>query len=130
MLVRRHGPNPWIGVRLPWTFADREIWDQSWLLAVAILVATGLGALLSWTLFIISILGLIILGIAFPAFLYHRKYGTWRTWKDTWRTWKDTGWLEYRPSARCPQCGHIQNLEDAGELTGKHCEACGATLSR
>ena len=69
MLVRRHGPNPWIGVRLPWTFADREIWDKSWLVAVVILIATGLGALLSWTLFIVSFLALIILGIAFPAIL-------------------------------------------------------------
>jgi hypothetical protein len=123
MLVRRHGPNPWIGVRLPWTFADREIWDKSWLMAVAILIAIGLGAVLSWTLFIVSFLALIILGIAFPAFLYYRKYGTWRTWKDE-------GWLEYRPVARCPKCGHFQNLQDPGQLAGAHCEACGAALSQ
>jgi len=123
MLLRRQGPNPWIGVRLPWTFADREIWDKSWLLAVVILIATGLGVLLSWTLFIVSFLALIILGISFPAFLYRRKYGTWRTWKDE-------GWLAYRPSVQCPQCGHLQNLQDAGELTGAHCEACGASLAR
>jgi len=108
-------------VRLPWTFADREIWDQSWLLAVVILLVTGLGVLLSWTLFIVSFLALIILGVTFPLFLYYRKYGTRRYWKDE-------GWLEYRPAARCPQCGHIQNLEDPGDLAEGHCEACGATL--
>jgi hypothetical protein len=123
MLFRRHGPNPWIGVRLPWTFADRDIWDKSWLLAVVILITTGLGTLLSWTLFIVSLLALIILGLSFPAFLYYRKYGTWRTWKDE-------GWLAYRPSVQCPQCGHLQKLQDAGELAGAYCEACGATLAR
>jgi uncharacterized membrane protein YfcA len=123
MLVRRHGPNPWIGVRLPWTFADREIWDRSWLLAVGILIATGVGVLLSWTLFLVSFLALIILGVTFPLFLYYRKYGTRRFWKDP-------GWLEYRPAARCPRCGHIQNLQDAGELAGANCEACGAALAR
>jgi uncharacterized membrane protein len=121
MLLRRHGPNPWIGVRLPWTFADREIWDKSWLLAVAILVAAGLGVLLSWTLFIVSFIALIALDILFPLFLYHRKYGTWRYWKDT-------GWLEYRPAAQCSQCGHIQKLQDAEALAGAHCEACGGSL--
>lgn len=122
MLVRRHGPNPWIGVRLPWTFADREIWDKSWLLAVGILIATGLGVLLSWTLFIVSFLALIILGIAFPAFLYYRKYGTWRTWKDE-------GWLAYHPAARCPRCGQIQKLKEGEGLAGVSCEACGERLS-
>ena len=58
MLLRRHGPNPWIGVRLPWTFTDREIWDKSWLLAVVMLVAMGLGALFSWTLLVVSITAL------------------------------------------------------------------------
>jgi hypothetical protein len=28
MLLKKHGPNPWIGVRLPWTLADREIWED------------------------------------------------------------------------------------------------------
>ncbi len=64
MLLRRHGPNPWIGVRLPWTFTDREIWDKSWLLAVVMLVAMGLGALFSWTLFVVSIIALIALGFS------------------------------------------------------------------
>jgi len=123
MLLRRHGPNPWIGVRLPWTFADREIWDKSWLLAVGIVVAAGLGVLLSWTLFILSLIALIALGILYPFFLYRRKYGTWRYWKDT-------GWQAYRHAALCPQCGHIQKLQDAGDLGGAHCESCGASLRR
>ena len=50
MLLRRHGPNLWIGVRLPWTFADRAIWDKSWRLSATFLLgmfwkrATGNGA--------------------------------------------------------------------------------------
>jgi hypothetical protein len=123
MLLRRHGPNPWIGVRLPWTFADREIWDKSWLLVVLIVVGMGLGVLVSWTLFIVSLIALIILGVSYPFSLYYWKYGTWRYWKDT-------GWLEYRPAAKCSQCGHIQKLTDAEELAGTHCGACGASLGR
>jgi uncharacterized membrane protein YfcA len=123
MVLRRHGPNPWIGVRLPWTFTDREIWDKSWLLAVFILVAAGPGAFLSWTFFIVSIIALVVIGILYPCFLYCRKYRTWRYWKDI-------GWLDYRPAASCLHCGHIQKLQDANELAGAHCEACGASLAR
>ncbi len=123
MFLRRHGPNPWIGVRLPWTMADREIWDKSWFLAALILVGMGVGVLVSWTLFIASLIALIVLGIFYPFFLYYRRYGTWRYWKDI-------GWLDYRPAARCAQCGHIQKLENAGELAGTPCENCRSFLAR
>jgi hypothetical protein len=63
MLLRRHGPNPWIGVRLPWTFADREIWDKSWGMAALILVSMGLGLLFSWLLFVLSTIVLVVLCI-------------------------------------------------------------------
>jgi hypothetical protein len=33
LLLWRPGPKWWIGVRLPWTFADRQIWDTSWVMA-------------------------------------------------------------------------------------------------
>jgi hypothetical protein len=122
MLMRSHGPNPWIGVRLPWTLADREIWDKSWVLAAWLLVAVGLGALVSWPLFLLAIFALLVLCMYYPFSLYRRKYGTWRYWRDI-------GWLDYRPAARCPQCGQIQKLMDAGELAGAHCEACGAPLA-
>ncbi|MFZ2089542.1 MAG: SdpI family protein [Desulfobaccales bacterium] len=123
MLMRRYGPNHWIGVRVPWTLADREIWDKSWTLAAVILVMMGLGLLLSFLFFLLSTLVLLILCILYPLFLYRQKYGTIRYWKDI-------GWLDYRPAVKCPQCGHLQKLENERQLPGAHCEACGVSLAR
>jgi hypothetical protein len=123
MLVWRKGPNCWIGVRLPWTFADREIWDKSWRLAAVFLLGMGVGVLASWEIFVISTAHLIILGILYPIYLYRRKYGTLRYWKDT-------GWLGYRPVAKCPGCGHLQKLNLTGNPGLITCEVCGASLRR
>lgn len=119
MLVWRKGPDCWIGVRLPWTFADREIWDKSWRLAAMFLVGMGVGTLASWKVFFISVAHLVILGILYPIYLYRRKYGTLRYWKDT-------GWPGYRPVAKCPQCGFLQKLDGAEELSNAPCKGCGA----
>ncbi|OGR30598.1 MAG: hypothetical protein A2139_04330 [Desulfobacca sp. RBG_16_60_12] len=121
MLLRRHGPNLWIGVRLPWTFADRDIWDKSWRLAAMFLLGMGVGILVSLKLFFIAVAHLIILGVLYPVFLYRRKYGTLRYWKDQ-------GWIAYRPVARCPRCGHFQKLASHADLGRGACEACGAKL--
>jgi hypothetical protein len=83
----------------------------------------GVGALWSGKIFFISLAHLIILGILYPIYLYRRKYGTLRVWKET-------GWVDYRPVARCRRCRHWQKLEDAGKLAGSHCEVCGAALGR
>ena len=117
MLLWRAGPNLWIGVRLPWTFADREIWNKSWRLAAIFLTGMGLWALFSWKFFFVALAHLIILGILYPIYLYRRKYGTLRFWKDM-------GWLDYHPVARCPGCGHWQKLPDAAALAGARCESC------
>ena len=121
MLLRRHGPNLWIGVRLPWTFADRDIWDKSWRLAAMFLLGMGAGILVSFKLFWIAVAHLIILGILYPVFLYRRKYGTLRYWKDQ-------GWIDYHPVARCRVCGHYQKLASNNDLGRAACEACGADL--
>jgi len=121
MLLRRHRPNLWIGVRLPWTFADRDIWDKSWRLAAMFLLGMGVGILVSLKLFFIAVAHLIILGILYPVFLYRRKYGTLRYWKGQ-------GWIDYRPVARCPLCGHFQKLASHADLARGACEACGAKL--
>lgn len=123
MLVWHKGPNWWIGVRLPWTYADREIWDKSWRLAAIFLVGMGVGALFSWKIFFISLAHLIILGIGYPIFLYRRKYGTLRVWKDL-------GWCDYRPAARCRRCGQVMKLQTAEEMAGAHCQACGSPLAQ
>jgi len=96
MLLWRKGPNWWIGVRIPWTYADRQIWDKSWRLAAMFLLGMGMGALISWKFFFIMVAHLVILGILYPIWLYRRKYGTLRYWKDL-------GWIDYRPVARCRQ---------------------------
>jgi hypothetical protein len=121
MLLRRHNPNLWIGVRLPWTFADRDIWDKSWRLAAMFLLGMGAGILVSLKLFWIMVAHLIILGILYPVFLYRRKYGTLRYWKDQ-------GWIDYRPVARCPVCGHYQKLASNDDLGQVACETCRAKL--
>ncbi|MBM4301879.1 MAG: SdpI family protein [Deltaproteobacteria bacterium] len=121
MLLRRHGPNLWIGVRLPWTCADRDIWDKSWRLAAMFLLGMGVSILLSAKLFFIAVAHLIILGILYPVFLYRRKYGTLRYWKGQ-------GWIDYRPMARCARCGHFQKLASYADLGRGACEACGAKL--
>jgi hypothetical protein len=117
MLVWHQGPNRWIGVRLPWTLADREIWDRSWRLAAVFLLGMGVGALISPKVLFISLAHLVILGLGYPVVLYRRKYGTLRFWKDS-------GWLDYRPVARCRHCGHFQKLEDAAALETAACEVC------
>jgi len=123
MLVWRKGPNWWIGVRLPWTYADREIWDKSWRLAAIFLVGMGIGALVSWKIFFISVAHLIILGILYPVYLYRRKYGTLRYWKDS-------GCLDYRPVVKCPHCGCLQKLNLPGNPEGITCKGCGGSLRR
>ena len=92
MLLRRHGPNPWIGVRLPWTFTDREILDKSWLLAVVMLVALGLGALFSWTLFVVSMIALGFSPLAFFTAVNTAPGATGRTL---------AGWITARQPGVC-----------------------------
>jgi hypothetical protein len=118
MLLWRPGPNLWIGVRLPWTLADRQIWDKSWRLAAMFLLGMGLGPLISWKFFIIALIHLVVLGILYPVYLYRRRYGTWRYWKDQ-------GWTDFRPVVRCRHCGHFQKLSFGDDPGACRCEACG-----
>ncbi len=121
MLLKRLGPNMWIGVRLPWTFADRQIWDKSWRFASIFLTGMGLWALLYWRLFFVALAHFIVLAILYPVFLYWRKYGTLRYWKDG-------TCLGYHPMARCRGCGHWQKLPEAGALASARCESCQSPL--
>ncbi len=123
MFFWRPGPNWWIGVRVPWTFADRRIWDKSWRLSATFLLGMGLGILVSWKFFFIGLAHLIILGLLYPIYLYRRKYGTLKYWKDV-------GWIDYRPVTRCRQCGQLQKLADAESLKEARCEACGFPFTR
>jgi hypothetical protein len=115
----RPGPRCWIGIRTPWTFADRDIWDRSWNQAALLLWVMAAGALIHWVLLAAAVAFLIIWGLGFPMLSYRRKYGTLRFWKDQ-------GWIDYRPVVRCRHCGHLQKLESAAALDHATCEACGA----
>jgi hypothetical protein len=118
MLWWRPGPQLWIGVRTPWTYADRDLWRKSWTHAAVLLLAMGLGAALHWLLFWIATAALLLWCLGYPLYGYRRKYGTLRYWKDS-------GWMDYRPVVRCLHCGHFQKLRDDGELPVAICENCG-----
>ena len=121
MVFWRPGPNLWFGVRLPWTLADPYIWNKSWRLASRLLMVMGITALISWRAFWISTAHLVGLSCLYTAILYRWKYGTWRFWKEA-------GWIDYRPVAHCPRCGHFQKLAGHADLDRVVCEACGAKL--
>ena len=112
------GANCWIGVRTPWSFADREIWRNSWKHSAVLLLAMALGALSSWWFFWIATGVLLIWSLGYPPYVYHRKYGTLRYWKDI-------GCVDYRPAVRCPHYGHLQMLQEDSELPVASCAACG-----
>ena len=111
MLFWQPGPNLWVGVRLPWTLADRAIWRKSWRLASRLLMVMGITVLISWRAFLISTIHLVGLTCLYTALRYRWKYGTWRFWKDL-------GWIDFRPVVRCRHCGHFQKLRDEWELPG------------
>ncbi len=118
LLLWRPGPRWWIGVRLPWTFADREIWETSWVIAGLFCLVIAVAVLISTIAFIIFLALLFIISIVYPLYLYWQKYGTLQVWKDI-------GWIDYHPVVRCLHCGHIQKLPDDTHLPGAICEACG-----
>jgi hypothetical protein len=118
LLLWRSGPNWWIGVRTPWTYADREIWDKSWVLCGVLLLVTAGAVLFSVMAFVVALVLLILISLLQPIYLYRRKYGTLSFWKDV-------GWIAYHPAVRCRHCGHLQKLEDDKHLPEAICEACG-----
>jgi hypothetical protein len=122
MFIWRPGPRWWIGVRTPWTYADREIWDHSWTQAAILLLLMAVAVLISWMFLVAALIFLIIWCLTIPLLYYRQKYGTLHFWKDH-------GWIDYRPVARCRHCGHFQKLDNAAELDRRTCEACGGRLS-
>jgi hypothetical protein len=118
LLFWRPGPKWWIGVRLPWTFADREIWKTSWVVAGWLCLVMAGAALFSALAFFIALALFIIISLLYPVLLYRSKYGTLQFWKDI-------GWIDYHPVARCMHCGHVQKLRDEAQLLVAVCEACG-----
>lgn len=118
LLVWRPGPKWWIGVRLPWTFADRQIWDTSWVIAGVFCLAVAVVVLFSTIAFYLTLALFFIVSMLYPIYCYRQKYGTLEFWKDV-------GWTGYRPVVRCRHCGHLQKLRDETQLPAAVCEACG-----
>ena len=118
LFLWRPGPKWWIGVRLPWTFADREIWDTSWVIAGLFCLVIAIAVLVSALAFYVALALFFIVSMVYPIFFYWQKYGTLQFWKDV-------GWTDYRPVVRCRHCGHLQKLQDDGHLPAAICEACG-----
>jgi hypothetical protein len=118
LLLWRPGPKWWIGVRLPWTFADRQIWDTSWVMAGLFCLAIAVVVLYSPLAFYLALALFFIVSMVYPICSYRQKYGTLEFWKDV-------GWTGYRPVVRCSHCGHIQKLRDEAQLPAAICEACG-----
>ena len=118
LLLWRPGPKWWIGVRLPWTFADRQIWDTSWVIAGLFCLVLAVAVLFSAIAFYLALALFFIVSIVYPIYSYRQKYGTLEFWKDV-------GWTGYRPVVRCGHCGHIQKLKDEAQLPVAICEACG-----
>jgi hypothetical protein len=118
LLIWRPGPKWWIGVRLPWTYADREIWDRSWVAAGLFCLLMAVAVLYSGIAFYIALALFLVTSMLYPIFLYRQKYGTLQFWKDL-------GWIDYRPVVRCLHCGHMQKLRAAAHVQTAVCEACG-----
>jgi hypothetical protein len=118
LLVWRPGPKWWIGVRLPWTFADRQIWDSSWVIAGGFCLALAVAVLFSTIAFYLTLALFFMVSMLYPMYCYRQKYGTLEFWKDV-------GWTGYRPVVRCSHCGHLQKLTDEAQLPAAICEACG-----
>lgn len=114
-------PNRWIGVRLPWTFADQEIWEKINKAAAILLLLTALFASLGWIFFVLLALLTVIASIFGARNIYQKKYGTLRYCKGP-------GSMDYRPVACCAKCGHLQNLDSAASLAGARCDSCSAFL--
>ncbi|MFA4902990.1 MAG: hypothetical protein WC600_09605 [Desulfobaccales bacterium] len=123
LLVWHPSPKSWIGVRTPWTFADREIWDISWMAGGVLLLVMAGAVLVTAFAFFVAVALLILISLLLPIYLYRRKYGTLLFWKDI-------GWIDYRPVVRCSHCGHTQKLEDDQHLERAICEVCGLSPRR
>ena len=88
--------NRWGGVRLPWTYADEEIWHKANRLAGVLSIVLGLLFFFSQLWAVAGLVVLIPAMIIYPAVLYRRKYDTLRTEKV------GKGWLsiDYRPAKK------------------------------
>jgi len=81
-------PNPWFGVRVPWTMADREIWEKTQLFSGKLIILVGIvGALfnfffkeknftVAFVFLIFCLLLICILSIGYSGKIYKDKYHT------------------------------------------------------
>ncbi|CUP99744.1 SdpI family protein [Clostridium baratii] len=71
-----------IGIRVPWTRADNEIWDKTHKLSGYLSLPFGISIPILYLLFgtatavVVGILGWIIISIGYSMILYYKKFGT------------------------------------------------------
>lgn len=118
------GPNRWAGTRVSWAYADRDIWYDTQRLTGWLLLAAGLGFLVSCFLAIALLIGLALVPILYARGRYLAKYGTTKVWCVSSRS------ADYRPVAKCANCGHLNELERGVELALTRCEMCRHSLAR
>ena len=82
-----------VGVRLPWTYADEEIWHKANRLAGILSIVLGVLFFYSQLWAVLWLVVLIPASIIYPMVLYYRKYGTLRTEK----VGRGFLYIDYRP---------------------------------
>ena len=116
--------NPWGGTRVRWTYADEQIWEATQRLTGWLCVAAGVGFLLWLPVGIVMVIALALGATLYARAKYMAKYGTSRTWHG------GKGMIDYRPVAKCPNCGHLNELQSAEDLALARCEQCRHPLQK
>ncbi len=122
--VRPPRPNPWAGMRLSWTYADKGIWYETQRLTGWLLLASGVGFVVWLPVAMALLIGMAVVGIVYARGRYLAKYGTTKVWRGP------KGMGDYRPVAKCANCGHLNELERGAELALTRCEMRRHSLAR
>ncbi|MBC7288931.1 MAG: SdpI family protein [Armatimonadetes bacterium] len=118
LLLFQPGPNPWLGVRLRWTFADAEVWKTTQCVAAWLLLATGAGLAVWFPAGIVACIAASVVPVVQAYAMYRGKYGTTQTWRG------GRSRIDFRPVARCSNCGTLNRLVCADDLFLIRCETC------
>ncbi len=86
LIALKTSPNPWFGVRVPWTMCDKEIWTRAQIFSGKIMIIIGIfGVMFNYFLrhkhffvvlglLVVSITLIAVTGIGYSAKIYKQKY--------------------------------------------------------
>lgn len=84
-IFKKVAQNPMIGIRLPWTYIDKEIWYKVHSLTGLLLVIWGLLLILAGNnptkivfSVVVPVIPLVLIIVVYLLWLYHSKYGTFK----------------------------------------------------